>query len=130
MKRIIPHIYGTTVSSQLTTYLVLWASSWRNGTETALLFDSEMNPDVTIKIIGIFAIFALSLLGYIIPLNAPRLRLSSIYSIGGSNWTSSSLFHVTKAFSSGVILGVALLHLVAESLEILDDYSLYPSKSY
>lgn len=78
-------------------------------------------PDIAVKLIGTFAIFALSLAGYVVPLNISRIKYLQYYSSD-----DNSFYHNMKAFSSGVILGVALLHLLAEALESFDGFSEYP----
>lgn len=78
-----------------------------------------------LKLIGVFAIFALSLVGYVLPFNIQKIQYLRYYASDNS-WTDSSLFCNLKSFSSGIILGVALLHLIAESVESLMDFSDYP----
>ena len=84
-------------------------------------------PDVVLKLIGTFAIFVLSLVGYVIPLNINRIQYLRYYT-SDSNWMDSSFYHNLKSFSSGIILGVAQLHLIAEAIESLEGLSEYPGE--
>jgi hypothetical protein len=88
-----------------------------------------LSPDVVLKLIGTFTIFVLSLIGYVIPLNVDRIQYLRYYT-SETNWTESSFYFYLKSFSSGIILGVALLHLIAESIESLQDVSDYPGTVY
>lgn len=84
-----------------------------------------LSPHVVLKLIGTFTVFVLSLVGYVLPLNAERILYARYYT-RDVNWTEGSFYHNLKAFSSGIILGVALIHLIAESTESLQELSEYP----
>lgn len=88
---------------------------------------SMISPDVVLKLIGSFTIFVLSLVGYVIPLNISRIQYLRYYT-SDSNWMDCSFYHNLKSFSSGVILGVAMLHLIAEAIESLEGLSQYPGE--
>ena len=83
--------------------------------------------DIIFKAVGIFAIFALSLAGYLLPFHIHKVKCLRQLT-AGSSWTDSSFYHNLKSFSSGVILGVSMLHLIAESVETLQLFSEYPGK--
>jgi len=70
---------------------------------------------------GIFEIFILSVVGFFIPFFLIRCSKMSI-----ENMTDELLYRCIKSFSTGIILGVAFLHLLAESIENLSEYAEYP----
>ena len=70
---------------------------------------------------GIFEIFILSVVGFFIPFFLIRCSKMSI-----ENMTDELSYQCIKSFSAGIILGVAFLHLLAESIEKLSEYAEYP----
>jgi hypothetical protein len=89
---------------------------------------------VTLKVLGAFAVFVLSIAGFALPqyLIKNYGDSSSIESLVIAGRDGSPLFtygfYVLKAFASGVIFGVAMVHLLVDALESLETYSSFPSK--
>lgn len=76
-----------------------------------------MDFSVELRIICIFVVFAVSSIGFFLPW---ILRLYY------SNIIPSEPFFLLKCFSSGTILGVAMLHLLVDAIEDLSSQSEYP----
>jgi zinc transporter 1/2/3 len=78
-----------------------------------------------LRIGACFEIFALSMLGYF---GALYLAPQPTDEDKNSNTPSNAycIFSVIKAFSAGIILGVAMIHLVNESAEILSEMDDFP----
>ncbi len=70
-----------------------------------------------LKIVTIFEIFGVSLLGFLIPV---RFCSASVL--------KSDYFRLLKAFSAGIIFGVGLLHLLSDANEELGEAVDYPRK--
>ena len=84
-----------------------------------------MEEEFNHKLGSVFEIFALSVLGYAIPiLISQQTNTSNSISI-----LESDKFKVLKCFSSGIILGVAMMHLLPDAVESLEDISEYSGKS-
>lgn len=85
-----------------------------------------MDEIQSLKIITIFEIFAVSLIGYFLPIMFTRRKLDVEAAIS-SNW-----FRNLKALSTGVIIGVATLHLLNDALTDIDTTEVngYPSKLF
>ncbi len=100
--------------------------------------DSEL---FNLKIVAIFEIFVASFLGYASPFIGTYFQSKSTTESPAStnhdhslhhhehhHGNSSETFKLVKAFSGGIILGVAFIHLIPESTERLSEFSDYPSK--
>lgn len=70
---------------------------------------------------GIFEILILSCIGFFLP-----FLLIKYSNISIENISENLSFRCLKSFSSGIILSVAFLHLLAESIESLSEYAEYP----
>lgn len=88
---------------------------------------------LTLKVLGAFAVFVLSIAGFALPQYLLKNfgESSSIESLVISSNGSSPFFtygfYGLKAFASGVIFGVAMMHLLVDALESLEVYSKFPS---
>jgi hypothetical protein len=88
---------------------------------------------VTLKTLGAFAVFVVSIAGFALPQYLIKNfgDSSSIESLVLAGRDGSPLFtygfYVLKAFASGVIFGVAMVHLLVDALESLQTYSSFPS---
>jgi putative Ca2+/H+ antiporter (TMEM165/GDT1 family) len=80
-----------------------------------------MSQATNIKLSAIAVVFLVSMLGAIVP-----MLLSRRYSI--SELLSSAVFVTFKCVATGVVLGVATMHLLPESIEVLETQSSYPRK--
>jgi hypothetical protein len=72
-----------------------------------------------LKIGCIFLVLVVSLLGFFAPLSL-SLRSSK------TNFLATREYCMLKSFSTGIILGVSLLHLLVESIEELGQFWDYP----
>ena len=79
-----------------------------------------MEESLQLRVGAIFLIFSVSIIGSVLPFVLIRNGVEDL-SINGT-------FLIVKAFAAGVILGVALLHLLAESIESLSTQVTYPCK--
>ena len=86
-------------------------------------FTTTMKYSHSIQLVCIVVVFLLSLVGFAIPF---QLASRSKGSQGGI--VDNAMYAILKSFSTGVILGVAVLHLAVDSIEDLSAYSEYPSK--
>jgi hypothetical protein len=79
-----------------------------------------MDESFNLRLGAIFIIFVVSLVGFFLPYylvtNGFRELDSNIY------------FLNLKSFASGIILSVAMIHLLAESASTLSTYTSYPCK--
>ena len=74
-----------------------------------------------LRVGGIFLIFALSIIGFYLP------AIFKQY-MGIKNVQQDTNFMLLKSFASGIILGVAMLHLLVEAVAELGEYTEYPRK--
>jgi len=70
---------------------------------------------------GIFEIFSLSVLGFFLPFYFYHFKNVSI-----EKMTDEVPYRCVKSFSAGIIIGVAFLHLLADSIDRLSDFAEYP----
>jgi hypothetical protein len=87
---------------------------------------------LTLKVLGAFAVFVLSLAGFALPQYLIKNfgESSSFETLVLAGNGASPLFtygfYVLKAFASGVIFGVAMVHLLVDALESLEVYTAFP----
>lgn len=74
-----------------------------------------------LKISAIFVVFFISILGTAIP-----ILFSKNFSL--QELLASGLFVTLKCVATGVVLGVATMHLLPESIEVLETQTEYPRK--
>jgi len=72
-------------------------------------------------IIGIIEIFIVSIIGYFLP-----LYLLKIINVNIEDIHEKVTYRCIKSFAAGIILGLALLHLLAEAMDLLADHVEYP----
>lgn len=72
-----------------------------------------------LKLSAIFVIFFVSILGAVGP-----LLLAKRHSL--NDLLTSSFYMAIKSVASGVVLGVSLLHLLPDSIEVLETQTDYP----
>ena len=72
----------------------------------------------SVKISAIFVISLISFLGFKLP------------EFLGREIRQSSYWKVCKSLSAGVILGVAIMHLMVDGIDTLQSYSTYPCKCF
>ena len=70
---------------------------------------------------GVIATVFASLLGYVIPIYLTKFRREN-------RWDNSYFFFLLKSFAAGIIMGVSFLHLLAESIEKLGNFSDFPGE--
>jgi Mg/Co/Ni transporter MgtE len=81
-----------------------------------------MSEGNNLKISAIFVVFIASILGALLP-----MMFSRRYSL--SELLASSVFVTFKCVATGVVLGVATMHLLPEAIEVLETQSSYPRKA-
>ena len=80
---------------------------------------SSSSEGEDLKISALFVIFIVSIVGVIIPLMlAKRFSLQELLTGG--------LFMTVKCISTGVVLGVSLMHLLPDAIETLESQAEYP----
>ena len=79
-----------------------------------------LNSIDSLKIITIFVIFFVSIAGFFLPFYYIKVNESSFHAM------ESDSFKILRGFSTGVIIGVAFLHLLPDSVSI--PIILYPSE--
>jgi hypothetical protein len=84
-----------------------------------------MTDTLTLKVVGLVTFFVASLLGYFFPLSL-GYGFNGSGAAGRSALAARTSFTLCKAFSAGAILGVALLHLLAEANATLAELLDYP----
>lgn len=78
-----------------------------------------MEESLQLQIGTIFLIFFVSAIGFSLPF--------LLKSHGGiENLQEHPYFLILKSFASGIIIGVALMHLLADAVDNLDAYTSYP----
>jgi len=81
-------------------------------------FDESFN----LRLGAIFIIFIVSLIGFFIPYYLVK---------NGFHELDSNIYFLNlKSFASGIILSVAMVHLLAESASALSSYTSYPCKFF
>lgn len=96
----------------------------------------------TYKIGAIFELLCVSSLGYVIPIllkirwnnedssyhsRTAELKIKREHdSVSSTSILDTELFRIIKSFSTGVILGVAMIHLFPDSVSVLGEISDYP----
>ena len=68
-----------------------------------------------LQAVGTVSVFIVSLLGFAVP-----------FYLRNTHNNTSSAYSMLKTFASGIMLGVALMHLLVDALESLDDIVDYP----
>ena len=69
---------------------------------------------ITLKVISLIAIFAIAIIGGLIPLISAKLG------------NSERFFSLGNAFAGGLFLGVGFIHLLPEGIQVLSAYSEFP----
>ena len=85
-----------------------------------------MNEETTLKVISIFEIALASLAGACFPFLYLLFCQSEGQTISRGSLDSEPIFFLLKALSCGIILGVALCHLLPDADELLGDRWEYP----
>lgn len=81
------------------------------------------NLGTNLKLSAVFVVFFVSVLGCIIPiLLAKRSPLQDIL--------ARSVFMTMKCVATGVVLGVATMHLLPDAIETLESQAEYPRKCH
>jgi zinc transporter ZupT len=83
-----------------------------------------MKYSYRVQLLCIVLVFLISLCGFALPFKLVSRSMVS----GESDVLHSVAYAMLKSFSTGVILGVALMHLAVDSVEDLSAFSEYPSK--
>ncbi len=78
-----------------------------------------MEFGLQLKIGCVFLVLVVSLLGFFTPLSLASRNTKT-------NFLVTSKYYMLKSFSTGIILGVSLLHLLVESIESLGQFWDYP----
>lgn len=82
------------------------------------------------QIFCIFLVFFLSLLGFYFPIYVNSCSAQSQTSFPMKILSNQSFYLLLKCFGSGIILGVSLIHLLADAVGDLGEYGEYPCKFY
>ena len=96
-----------------------------------------MSEVQSLKIGTAFLIFVVSLCGFFAPVLVYEINRrkqvggGSVVAVAGTvveqiNFAEQPLFMIIKAFSAGIILGVAFMHLLADGQQDLADIAGYP----
>jgi hypothetical protein len=90
-----------------------------------------MNSCIHYQIFSIFELFLISIAGYYLPIffrsndntNVFETDIREVHLLN-----SQTNFRLMKVFSAGVIVGVALLHLLPDAQEVLSPITNFPRK--
>lgn len=82
----------------------------------------KMELSMQLRVIALFEIFLVSGFGFLFPVWLSKRSLLE----EGKNYLKSDEFCILKALSAGIILGVAMLHLLNDAIDKLQDTATYP----
>ena len=82
-----------------------------------------MSEGLQLKIAFIVIIFFISIGGACLPIVLSKS--SSLFELQTSTW-----FTIVRCFATGIVIGVAVMHLLAEAIDVLAEQADYPRKSF